>query len=126
MKITKLVCLFLLIAGFSASIFWHVSAESEKLKSVESEEEDADLPANATIDKEKYMELRNEQLWMLRGFDTAKQDSRTKAITQMEQSEARLAQRREALNQPLAAMWQPLGPAPIPISATTAYACIVR
>jgi FG-GAP repeat len=122
MKITKLVCLFLLIAGFSASIFWHVSAESENLKSVESEEEDADLPAGADIDKEKYMELRNEQLWMLRGFDTAKQDSRTKAIVQMEQSEARLAQRREALNQPLAAMWQPLGPSPIPISATTAYA----
>ena len=121
MKITKLVCLFLLIAGFSASVFWRVSAESENLKSVESEEEDADLPANATIDKEKYMELRNEQLWMLRGFDTAKQDSRTKAIAQMEQSEAQLARRREALSQPLAGMWQPLGPSPIPVSATTAY-----
>ncbi len=122
MKITKLVCLFLLIAGFSASVFWHVSAESQITpKSFESEDEDADLPAGANIDKEEYMRLRNEQLWMLRGFDTAKQDSRSRAIVQMEQSEARLAARREALNQPLASMWQPLGPSPIPVSATTSY-----
>ncbi len=122
MKITKLVCLFLLIAGFSASVFWHVSAESKlNPKSVESEEEDADMPANATIDKEEYMELRNEQLWFLRGFDTAKQDSRTKAIAQMRRSELSAAQERAALDQPLAAMWQPLGPSPIPVNGTTSY-----
>jgi hypothetical protein len=128
MKITKVAFLFLLIAMFSASIFWHVSAENTiKQKSAEKEEreneeeEDADLPAGATIDKEEYLKLRNEQIWMWRGFDTAKQNSRSRAIVQMEQSERALAARRDSLNQPLAAMWQPLGPAPIPVSASTAY-----
>src|SRR5215216_4927948 len=98
MKITKLAFLCLLIAAFSASVFWSVSAENtinskstEKEEKENEEEEDADLPTGTTIDKEEYLKLRNEQLWMWRGFDTAKQNSRSRAITQMEQSERELA-----------------------------------
>ena len=49
-------------------------------------EAEPDLPSGVKIEKEEYFRLRNEYLDMVRGFDTAKQDSRTKAIDQMERS----------------------------------------
>ena len=84
-------------------------------------ETEPDLPSGVKIDKEEYFRLRNEHLDLLRGFDTASQQSRTRAVNKMEQSERLLEQKRESRNQPLASLWQPLGPAPIPISANTSY-----
>ncbi|MCY7344900.1 MAG: VCBS repeat-containing protein [Pyrinomonadaceae bacterium] len=120
MRFLKLALLFLLVYGFSSPVSVKVAAQDEN-KKVFSEEEDADLPSGVTINKEEYFRLRNEQVEMLRGFDTAKRDSRNRAVRVMDESENQLAQRRENSNEPLVSLWQPLGPAPIPISSTTSY-----
>ncbi len=88
----------------------------------EFDEREPDLPPIVKIaDKEEYFRLRGEHLDILRGFDTAQQESRTNSVRKMEQAERDLARRRESQNRPLAPMWRALGPAPIPISASTAY-----
>src|SRR5204863_2120473 len=66
------------------------------------------------IDREAYIKARLEQLDMLRGYDTAQQQSRTNSILQMERSEQALRAQQRAADQPEAASWIPLGPAPIP------------
>jgi hypothetical protein len=119
MKAVKIAFLFLLLAVFAAPAYWHISAQEEDEKVFG--EEEADLPEGVKIDKEEYFRMRNEHMDVLRGFDTAKQDSRTKSILAMEKSEKELSQRRAAQNRPLVSLWNPLGPAPIPISASTAY-----
>jgi len=121
MRFVKLAALLLLVYSFSSPNNVKVGAQDTESKKVFSEEEDADLPSGVKIDKEEYFRLRNEQVEMLRGTDTAQKDSRSRAIRQMERSETALDQKRADLNQPLAALWNPLGPAPIPISATTSY-----
>ncbi|MGC2238389.1 MAG: VCBS repeat-containing protein [Pyrinomonadaceae bacterium] len=137
MKSIKIALLFLLFIGLAAPVWRQISAQNEskikqdpKIKEFvngseeresEEEEEDADLPAGVKINKEEYLSLRNEHLDILRGFDTAQQDSRAKSIMEMERSERILAQKRISQNRPLATLWNPLGPAPIPISASTAY-----
>ncbi|MBK8302435.1 MAG: hypothetical protein IPK98_03075 [Chloracidobacterium sp.] len=70
------------------------------------------------IDKEDYLIRRIENLDLLQGYDTAKQDSRVKAIQEMDNAEADLAKLR---GESPAAAWTPLGPAPIPISASVAW-----
>lgn len=72
-------------------------------------------------DMETYLRARNEFLDDLRGFDTAKQDSREKAVREMEQSELALANRLNSQGRPAEAAWKALGPAPIPVSASTSY-----
>ena len=121
MKILKFAALFFVVFGFSSLIYFQVNAQEEGESQKVFNEEEPDLPAGAKIDKEEYFRLRNEYLDMVRGFDTATQQSRTRAVTRMERSERELEQRRAARDQPLASLWQPLGPAPIPINANTSY-----
>lgn len=119
MRVLKFAALFLLIFGFSSVIYFQVNAQEEEGKNAFSEEEEADLPPGANISKEEYLRLRNEHLDVLRGFDTATQQSRTRAVRKLEQSENELAARRESLNLPLVSQWQPLGPAPIPVGTSS-------
>ncbi len=83
-------------------------------------EDDPDLPIGAVIDREEYFRLRMEHLDLLRGYDTAKQESRTNSILEMEHSERVLAAKNRFENRPEAA-WTPLGPAPIPVNGSTSY-----
>ena len=113
---------FLALCVFSVTIGLKVAARSEnegREMEEQEQENEPDLPSGASINKEEYLRLRADHVATLQGMDTARPDSRAKSVEQMEQSERALARRRAELNQPLAPMWQPLGPAPIPISATT-------
>ncbi len=65
------------------------------------------------MDKALYMQLRSEQIAMIRGLDTMEQGSRTRAIREMERSEDLV----RGSNRPQAA-WLPIGPAPIPNGQT--------
>ncbi len=119
MRFLKPAALLFSIFAFSFLIYFQVSAQNESEKVFN--EEEPDMPAGVKIDKEEYFRLRNEQVEMLRGVDTAQRDSRNRAIRQTERIEAQIAARREASNQPLISLWNPFGPAPIPISQTTSY-----
>ncbi len=123
MKAVKITLLFILIVGLAAPILWHITAEpqNESESLTNQEANDPDLLPSDEIEKEEYLRLRTEQIDMLRGFDTAKPDSRTKAIRLMEKGERELAARRDSLNQPVVSTWQPLGPAPIPVNGSTSY-----
>ncbi|MBA3631344.1 MAG: VCBS repeat-containing protein [Acidobacteria bacterium] len=96
-------------------------SESEALNNEETN--DPDLPPGSKIEKGGYLLMRAEQIGLLRGFDTAKPESRSKAVKKMELLEREIAVQRPGgeQNQPAAGMWRPLGPAPIPISPTTSY-----
>ncbi|HEY0050178.1 MAG TPA: hypothetical protein VGB68_12865, partial [Pyrinomonadaceae bacterium] len=109
---------FLVLSVFSITISLKVAARVENADQ-EMQEDEPDLPGSSKMDKEDFLRLRADHTATLQGMDTAKTDSRAKSIEQMEQGERARDQRRAALNQPLAPMWIPLGPAPIPISATT-------
>lgn len=83
-------------------------------------EDDPDRsPTGVEIDLEDYLRMRIEHMDMLRGFDTAQQDSRTNSILEMERSEQRLRRERREANLPEEAAWIPLGPAPIPVGSTS-------
>ena len=122
MKAVKIALLFVLVIGFVVPVWWHISSQKQDEPRIsEIQEAEPDIPEGGGMDKEEYLHLRNEQLSLLRGLDTAKQDSRVKAVRRMEQSENLLAQKPETEDQMAASTWQPLGPAPIPVSATTSY-----
>ncbi|MDQ2747291.1 MAG: hypothetical protein M3T96_08535, partial [Acidobacteriota bacterium] len=125
MKAGKIALLLLLAVVVTAPIWWYSSVESQKksefFDNEISENEDADMPSGMKIGKEEYLRLRTEQIDLMRGFDTAQPDSRSKAILKMEESERALAAQRGSQRLPDAAMWQPLGPAPIPVNSTTSY-----
>lgn len=80
------------------------------------EEEDADLPpiARGRIEKEEYLEKRDEYIQMLRGlpYPDGKSNVRVDAIRQMQTQE---------IGRPAAALntWVPIGPAPIPNGQTS-------
>lgn len=109
---------FLVLSVFSITISLKVAARVEN-QDQEMQEDEPDIPSGAKIDKQEYMRLRAEHVSTLQGMDTARPDSRAKSVAQMEEGEQALARKRESLNQPLGALWQPLGPAPIPVNATT-------
>jgi hypothetical protein len=107
--------LLVLLVGAIASSTWFIA--SNDLIGKFFNESEPDLPARFgadkdEIDKMEYLTLRNEHLDMLRGFDTAKPDSRIKAVRAMEAAEALVGERG------LGDAWRPLGPSPIPISST--------
>jgi hypothetical protein len=88
-------------------------------------DEEPDLPSRFgvkkdSVDKEMYLSMRNEHLDMLRGFDTARPDSRERSIRDMEAAEQAVAER-GGEGQVLGAAWRPLGPAPIPINASVSW-----
>jgi hypothetical protein len=117
----SLVLVLVLVVGALGASTWYIGAQG-LVKFFDLSQ--PDLPpgtAKDAIGMERYLQLRNEHLDMLRGFDTAKQDSREKSIREMEQSEAALAQRIVSGDAPQAGSWVPLGPAPIPIGASNGY-----
>ena len=125
MKAGKIAFLLLVVVGLAVPLYWYVSVESQSKPDLYENEvgegEDPDLPPGMKIGKEEYLRLRTEQVDMIRGFDTAQPDSRSKAIGKMEESERQMAAQRGSLVVPETAMWQPLGPAPIPVNSTTSY-----
>jgi len=80
------------------------------------DEDDADLPpfARGSIEKDEYLNARDENIKMLRGlpFPDNKPDARVAAIRQLQQQE---------IGRPESALdaWVPIGPAPIPNGQTT-------
>ena len=108
MKITRIVFFLVAIAAVAAvPAWWYISADREEF--------DPDMPAGSSISKDEYLQQHNEYLYTIRGWDTAKQDSRSKAIREMERSESRLASQRSLDGSPAPQNWRPLGPAPIPV-----------
>jgi len=119
MKKNRLLLLFLIIAVLGAST-WYVA--SNDLIGKFFNEGSPDLPPMGTkIGLAEYLPMRIEHMDLLRGFDTAQQDSRTNSILAMERSERELKQHLRETNQPEGASWVPIGPAPIPVSASTSY-----
>src|SRR5687768_8001432 len=122
MKRHKLLLLVLIVAALAAST-WFIAA-NDLIGKIFNESE-PDMPRHAKFekdaDKEAYLQARNEHLDMLRGFDTATQDSRANAIAEMERGERELVTKNRLENIPEAASWKALGPAPIPVNASTSY-----
>ena len=87
------------------------------------DEDEPDLPGlvKGNLTKEDFMQLKAEYFGLLRGLDTAQPNSRPKAVRKMELSERKLAQERSQTDQLSAQRWRPLGPAPIPVTATVSY-----
>jgi photosystem II stability/assembly factor-like uncharacterized protein len=126
MKLKTLLLTLLLVlvtASIAASVYWFSDSEEHAGKNYQqSPDDDPDLPPGMKISKEEYLRLRNEQLMYLRGLDSAKPDSRTNAIRQMEQQERQMAAGNLlASPQQFPRSWRPLGPAPIPINANVSY-----
>lgn len=126
MKLRTLLLTLLLVlfgAAIAAPIYWFSDTNEVATKSrTEVDEDDPDLPPGMKIDKAEYLRLRNEQMMYLRGLDTAKPDSRTRAIRQME-GEIR-TQAQAANLEPETSFtrsWKPVGPSPIPVNASVAY-----
>src|ERR1043166_4355088 len=110
MKPYKLWLFLLIFAALGASTLFVASGLIGKFF----DENDPDRPPTGVeIDREEYLRLRIEQMDMLRGFDTAQQESRTNAIREMEQSERNLRKQRRNADEPETS-WVPLGPSPIP------------
>ena len=87
------------------------------------DEDEPDMPSflKGNLSKEDFMRLKAEYFGLLRGLDTAQRDSRPKAVQQMELSERQIAQERSQTDQLSAQRWRPLGPAPIPVTASVSY-----
>src|SRR5687768_12280278 len=101
--------LLLVVVALAAPVFWYISAGPDN--------SDPDLPPGAEgIDKDQYRRLRAEYFGLLRGMDTMQQDSRGRAIRDMEGAEQALRTEQEFA--PMAP-WRALGPAPIPNGQTT-------
>ncbi len=110
-----------LIVGLSAIVLlafsFAVIGSNDKEKKFFDHDDPDRSPTGVETDFEDLVTRRIEHMDMLRGFDTAQQDSRANAIAEMETAE-RLHRGRG--DQPLT-NWVPLGPAPIPVSASTSY-----
>ena len=119
MKGLRFILILCAAVVFAAPVWFYISADkTEKIF----DDREPDLPPTLKIaDKDEYFLIRGEHLDLLRGFDTAKQDSRTTAVRKMEQAERQLAARRSQEGGAPPQRWRALGPAPIPISASTSY-----
>ncbi len=123
MKSVKTFLVVLAALGVVAvSAWWYTAADKRGGKIFD--ESEPDMPGNGVeLDKAEYWNLRNEQIAMWRGLDTATQGARSKAIRDMERSESRRNARRAELGERMTVVqqWHPLGPAPIPVNASTSY-----
>jgi hypothetical protein len=105
--------LFLIFAAAAAST-WFVAGTDLVGKFFN--DNDPDLPAfAANIDRKEYFLRRIEQMDLLRGYDTATQESRTNSIIDMERAEQALRAQNRGSGQPEPASWVPIGPAPLPV-----------
>ncbi len=121
MKKLSIISLFVLaFAGFL--FFTHPYLNTMADRDVPFDEDEPDMSSflKTKTSKEDYMRLRAENIALLRGLDTAKPDSRPKAVAKLEKSEVELAQKRLEANESPAA-WRAIGPAPIPVSESTSY-----
>jgi len=119
----RLILLLLAAAiVFVAFGWWFISADIRIGKFFDESEPDLP-PVKSLIDKAEYFRLRNEQIAMWRGLDTAEQGSRGSAIRDMERGEReRDRKRADRGERPTAVdQWHFLGPAPIPVNASTTY-----
>jgi hypothetical protein len=116
-KVWRVVIFSLVAVTFMFAIpaWWYMAAD-EKVRVFDENEPDLP-PTSVKINKEEFLRLRSEQVDLMRGFDTAKQDSRTKAIRDLEVSEAALRNAGAEAD----TAWRALGPAPIPVNASTSY-----
>jgi hypothetical protein len=108
--------LLLIILGVLGASTWFI-ASNDLIGKVFNDDDPDRSPTGNEISREEYLLRRNEHLDMLRGYDTAQQESRTNSIREMERGERELISRGE---QPQTA-WVPLGPSPIPINGSTTY-----
>jgi len=116
--------LFVLLAAAVAAPIYLFSENNEPVnKSLNADnDDDPDLPPGTKLDKGEYLRLRNDQMIYLRGLDTAKPDSRSRAIRQMESEITSQSLAANIEPQAVNRSWKPLGPAPIPINANVSYA----
>ena len=122
MRSIRPLLVILCVAGAVViSAWWYSSAVKRDGKIFD--ESEPDVPTSVKIDKEEYHRLRNEQIAMWRGLDTATKGSRTRAIREMERSERGRDARRAANNERPTGVerWHSMGPAPIPVNAATSY-----
>ncbi|HEX3100963.1 MAG TPA: hypothetical protein VHQ01_04185, partial [Pyrinomonadaceae bacterium] len=117
MKKSRILLLLIVFCGLGTST-WFIGANDLIGKFFN--EDDPDLPVGSDVDREDYLRQRLEYLDLMQGYDTAKQDSRTNSILEMERGERKIAAKNRFENRPDAA-WTPLGPAPIPVNSTTSY-----
>jgi hypothetical protein len=111
-------------AVVAAPIYWFSTPDAVDKTSLHADidEDDPDLPPGMKINKDEYLRLRSEQISYLRGWDTADKYSRTNAIRQMEREERTQAAQLSPDSTTVAnRSWRPLGPAPIPVNASTSY-----
>ncbi|CAN5268753.1 hypothetical protein BH20ACI1_BH20ACI1_06180 [soil metagenome] len=121
MKKLLIISLFVLAAaGLFFLTYPYINTIADRDIPFDEDEPDMSGFLKMKMSKEDYMLLRAENVALLRGLDTAKSDSRPKAIAKLEKSEFELAQKRLEINEPSVA-WRSLGPAPIPVSASTSY-----
>ena len=127
MRLPKLFLLTLvsLLVAVAAPVLWYTAPWESTVDNVKNfENDDPDLPPGSNFDKGEYLRLRNEQIAYIRGLDTARPESRGRAIRDMERGERDLAARRKTSGLANAAEvtlagWHPLGPSPIPNGSTS-------
>ena len=113
MKKSRILFAFLIFVVLGGATWF--AASNDRIGKVFNDDDPDRPPTGNEISREEYLLRRNEYLDMLRGYDTAQQDSRTNAVREMERSEQELRARGEQPD----TSWVPLGPAPIPNGSTS-------
>src|SRR4051794_32056922 len=111
MNKSKISLLTVILLALSAST-WYMASGDGARKLFNDDDPDRS-PTGVQLPMEEYLLQRNDQLDLLRGYDTAQQQSRTNSIRQMEQSERHLREMNRLNDQPDGGAWVPLGPSPI-------------
>jgi photosystem II stability/assembly factor-like uncharacterized protein len=102
--------LLVVIVGALAASTWFVASNDIVGKFFA--ENDPDMPVGGNrLDHFEFIKGRTEYVDERLGYDTAAQDSRANAIAEMERAERALG------DDPQAASWVPIGPAPIPVGS---------
>ena len=125
-RIFALMVISIQTFGLSTQIFAQETAQPAAAPKTAAEPltdegaEDADIPklAKTAIGKQRYRELREEQMSFLRGLPYPKQDVRNQAIFETMRFENRLRAQTGERDAAPGIAWRPLGPAPIPNGQT--------
>ena len=79
MKFLKYAAISLaFIIALTVPAWWYIAADRE--------DNDPDLPPGSTMSKADYMALRDDNIALLRGLDTAQPGSREKALREVQAS----------------------------------------